>query len=72
MDSRELSEWQAFSIVEPFGEERDDMRSALIACTIANANRSAKQPAFRIQDFMLKFEPPKQQSVNEMKAALGV
>ena len=72
MDSKELTEWQAFSTIEPFGEERQDLRSAMIACTIANANRGPKTPAYKLEAFMLKFEPPKQQSTDDMKAMLGI
>jgi len=52
MDSRELSEWMAYEQIEPFGERRADLRSAIIACVIANAWRSPNRPPFRVQDFM--------------------
>lgn len=44
--------------LEPFGEERDDLRSAQIAQLIANANRDPKrkpQP-FKLSDFMFDFD----------------
>ncbi len=66
----ELSEWQAYSLIEPFGEARADLRSATIACVIANANRGKGQPAFKLEDFILKFEPPEQQSKKDMKTVL--
>ena len=69
-DSRELSEWQAFYQIEPFGEERADLRSAIIACTMANAWRGKNQRAFKLTDFMPNFEPPKQQTDAEMKIIL--
>lgn len=45
----------AYSHLEPFGEERADLRAAMIASLIANANRdSKKHPSpFTIDDFML-------------------
>lgn len=43
MSSRELSEWMAYYEVEPFGDERGDLRSGVIAATIANVNRDPKQ-----------------------------
>lgn len=52
-----LSEWMAFDELEPFGEQRGDLRSALVAMTVANAQRGPKQKPFTIQDFLLKFEP---------------
>lgn len=39
MSSRELSEWQQFYAVEPFGEERSDIRSAISAAAIVTSLR---------------------------------
>lgn len=62
----------AFSQVEPFGEERADLRSAIIACIIANVNREKDQKPFEVSDFMPKFDPPKEQSEEQMKLFLGM
>ena len=70
IDSREISEWIAFNNIEPFGEQRADLRAAMIACVMANAWRGKNQPAFKLDDFILNFDPPKQQSVEEMKKIL--
>ncbi len=54
MSSRELTEWMAYFEVEPWGEERADLRSGIVASVIANANRDPKkrkQP-FAPADFM--------------------
>ncbi len=54
LSSRQITEWMAYFALEPFGEERADLRAALIACLIANANRDEKkhpQP-FRVEEFM--------------------
>jgi hypothetical protein len=48
----ELAEWQAFSAMEPFGFWSDHYHAALIASTIANANRGKSQKAFQPADFM--------------------
>lgn len=51
----ELTEWQVFAELEPFGSEWMDTRFAMLASLIANANRDPKkhkQP-FKLQDFML-------------------
>lgn len=69
--SRLLTEWIAYSNLEPFGEERADLRSALIACVVANVNVGKGQKPFKIDDFMLKFEEKKQMSDDEIKRALG-
>lgn len=60
MDSRELSEWMAYSQVEPFGEERADLRAALVAMTMANLWRGKDSKAFKLEDFVLKFGGPKE------------
>lgn len=47
---------------DPWGEERADMRAAIIASTIANVNRGRNTSAFKVTEFMLKFgdyAPPK-------------
>ena len=48
------------------------MRAATIACTVANAagGRGKGKPAFTVKDFLLDFEPKKQQSFEEMKSIL--
>lgn len=60
----------AFFNIEPFGEQRADMRAALIACVMANAWRGKNQNAFKLDDFILKFDPPEAQSVDDMKKIL--
>ena len=54
MRPSELTEWLAFYADSPFGEERADLRAAIVASTIANVNRDSKrrpQP-FKPVDFM--------------------
>ena len=71
--SPELSEWMAYASIEPIGEKRMDMRFAMLACTIANLFKGAvgsKGKPSKAEDFMFKFDPPKQQSDDHMKAIL--
>jgi hypothetical protein len=56
MTSSQLSEWMAYSKVEPFGEDRDDLRMGIVASTVANANRGKGKKPFKPQDFMPTFE----------------
>jgi hypothetical protein len=58
ISSRELSEWMAYAQMEPFGEERADLRAGIIAATIANMNRDPKKRAkpFGPEEFMPKFD----------------
>lgn len=57
ISSRAFAEWMAYSRLEPWGEERDDLRMGIIASTIANANRGKGQKPFKPQQFMPDFEP---------------
>ena len=57
ISSRELTEWMVYAQVEPFGEERGDLRAGIVASTIANVNRDAKKrrKPFEPEEFMPKF-----------------
>lgn len=56
MSSEELAEWMAYERLEPFGETRADIRTALVCSTLANINRDKKVKPYKIQDFMLDFD----------------
>ena len=56
MSSEEFPYWAAYAKHYPFGASRDNVHSAIIASTIANANRGKSQRAFKVEDFMIK--PP--------------
>jgi hypothetical protein len=48
--------WIEYAKVEPFGEERADLRAGIIAATVANCMARGKgKPAFRPSQFMPKF-----------------
>lgn len=68
---REFRRWQAFAAVEPFGEERADLRMAIGACVNANIHRAKNQKAFKPGDFMPRFGVVKKaQSAKEQVALL--
>lgn len=52
MSAREFVEWQAYFALEPFGEERADLRSAIVAATIANRLRGQNEQPKQPSDFM--------------------
>ena len=55
ISSRELSEWQAYYQIEPFGEERMDLRFALMTANLISPHlKKGCRP--RVKDFVLKFE----------------
>lgn len=62
ISSRELAEWMAYYRIEPWGEERDDLRAGIVASTVANTARDPrKRPRpFRPRDFMPDFGRPEQ------------
>lgn len=55
ISSRELSEWIEYAKMEPFGEERADLRAGIIASTFANLYRKKGKKPLQPQDFMPKF-----------------
>ena len=59
VSSQELAEWTAYFILEPFGEERADVRAALVSATVANTARDPRKRRrpFTAQEFMPRFEP---------------
>jgi hypothetical protein len=59
--SREIAEWMAFASLEPFGEERADLRAGIIASVLANIHRDRKRrpEPFSPTDFMPFVELPK-------------
>lgn len=52
---QELAEWEAYYRLEPWGEERADLRSGVLASLICNALRGKSGKTRKPQDFMLRF-----------------
>lgn len=63
ISSRQFSEWMAYARLEPFGEERADLRAGIVASVIANVNRGKKQKPYTPQHFMPDFEPESEEQV---------
>jgi hypothetical protein len=55
--------------MEPFGEERADLRAGIIASAVCNSATHGRG-GFKPSDFMPTFGEPKRQSVEEMQALL--
>ncbi|MCP5019401.1 MAG: DUF4035 domain-containing protein [Ketobacter sp.] len=62
MTSTEFSYWVAFYGLHPFGSERDNIHSAVVAATVANTTRGRNQPPYSAEDFMLKTQEDKRES----------
>jgi hypothetical protein len=58
ISSRELTEWLVYYSLEPFGDERADLRAGIVASTVANSVRDPKRQAkpFEPRQFMPRFE----------------
>jgi len=56
LDGPELTEWAAYARLEPFGEERADVRSALICKVLADINRGEHDPPFALTDFLPRYD----------------
>ena len=72
-NSHEFAEEMAYYEIDPWGEDRADLRAGIIASTIANVNRESKRKAFVPRDFMPDFDskPKPAQSQREMAAVMG-
>lgn len=68
MDAKEMTDWIAFWNMEPWGDERSDFRSGVIASTVANV-MSSKGRSFTPQDFMLNGNR-RRQSEASMRAVI--
>lgn len=51
--SDELSEWMGYYSIEPFGEERADLRMSFLTTLMHNVHRRSGVPAFRLDDFLI-------------------
>lgn len=51
-----LAEWAAYSQLEPFGEERADLRTSALMQTLVNLHRDQKRHRrpFPLEDFLLR------------------
>lgn len=70
MPASEVMSWVAFGQMEPIGDARADLRTGIIAATIANCNAPRKGKPYAPSDFIPTFEPRKPQTWQEQKAAL--
>jgi hypothetical protein len=51
LTSRQVAEWQAFSAVEPFGEDRADYRVAYALAVIVSLLKGKDGPPVSVADF---------------------
>jgi hypothetical protein len=68
LTSKQISDWQVYYALEPFGEDRADWRQALTSLQVNHAFGGTA----KMQDFMLHKPERHRMSADEMKAALGL
>lgn len=72
MTVHERRDWLLLASLEPFGEEREDHRSAHVVQTLVNLHRGKNRPVRKLHEFVLPFgdytAPKVQQSWQAMKA----
>jgi hypothetical protein len=62
LSGEDLLEWIAYDRINPYGEDRADLRSAIVA-TVINNSQGGKA---KVKDFMPTFEPPKKQTAKDI------
>ena len=79
LTSHEVTEWLAFYLMEPWDGgpqgNRGDIRSGIIAATVANVNRSKDSEPFTHRDFMPNYQSRLERqraSVQQQMAALDI
>lgn len=71
LSSAELTEWMAYENMSgPLGRRRQDIQSATIAATIANANRGKGGRKFKLSDFLIPYGTSERKSPEQMLATI--
>jgi len=72
ISSRELSEWQAFARIDPFNQQRADLRAGIVSSVIANVHRDAKKrpEPYGPGDFLPKFQENGSERVKQSPEAM--
>lgn len=72
MDYDEFYTWIAYSMMEPFGDDRADWRTAMQMAQVANMNRPKGRAPYKVKDFLLRFEDATrpEASLQQMEMAL--
>ena len=74
LTQRELIAWRILEEVDPWGEKRDDWRTAMLASIMVNLQLPADKK-LKVSDFLLSFsptsQPPTELSPDESVAAIA-
>jgi hypothetical protein len=73
LTSSQLSEWEAYRRIKPFGQEMDDHRMAMICAAVANfsgnVDRKRKPQGLKVADFLPEPKKSKRQIIAKAKLA---
>ena len=64
MSAKEYNLWKADYLIDPWGEEREDVRAGLIVQS--NLSPHSKEPVL-LKDCIVNFQPPKKQTWEEQR-----
>jgi hypothetical protein len=67
MSAKEMNVWIADSLIEPWGDDREDIRSGMIVQS--NLMPHSKKEV-KLKNCIVNFEPPKKQTWQQMSAML--
>src|SRR5436853_567470 len=70
-EGRHFTELLAYYGLEPWGEERADLRAGIVASTLANCHRDPKKRPFEPRDFMPDFEPKKRPTQAQLRQKIA-
>lgn len=70
MDVEEFLRWAAYAAVEPFGEQRQDVRNAMLMALTANLQRPKGKAAIPVEKFLPKFRQRRPMTMDELERAL--
>ena len=70
MSAREYFEIRAMYNLQPWGEERADLRAGIVAAVVANVNRAEDQKPYHPLDFTPKFGEVQQETVADKAARI--
>ena len=62
LTAKQFAMWRMYASVMPFGDLRADYQAASVSKTIADVNRPKERQPYKVEDFLLQFEAPEQES----------
>jgi len=70
MSSSDVAEWIAYNRIEPFGEERADLRAGMIASPLINIQLKKGATPTKPSQWLLDTGPPEDMDPEDMKQVL--